>query len=141
MSWHYPGPARPAAGDMGTLASDGDRDAAARVLSEALAEGRLTTSEHGERVRAALAARTWAELAGLTADLPAPADTRPAVTARCDGPDWCLLLCCPPAGIARLLAARHRARTSRRPAVTAGSAPLGGGMAAGARAGRRAKAR
>lgn len=85
MSWQYPGPARPTAGDMGTLASDGDRDAAVRVLSEALAEGRLTAGEHGERVRAALAARTWPELAGLTADLPGLADTRPAVTAGWSG--------------------------------------------------------
>ena len=44
-----------------TLASDADRDHAADLLNAAAAEGRLTADEHGERVRAAYAARTWQE--------------------------------------------------------------------------------
>ena len=82
----------PPAGDTGTLASDGDRDAAARVLNEAFAEGRLTADEHGERARAAYAARTWPELARLTADLPDPPDAAGRAAAGMPaGPDRCLL--------------------------------------------------
>jgi len=53
-----------------TLASDGERDAAAERLQVAFAEGRLTDSEFDQRMRSALTARTRAELAGLLADLP-----------------------------------------------------------------------
>ena len=76
MSWQHRGPdlARPEAGDVVTLASDGERDAAVQVLNEAFAEGRLTADEHGDRVRAAFAGRTWPELARLTADLPGAAN-------------------------------------------------------------------
>ena len=52
--------------------SDAERDRAAGVLRDAYAEGRLTTEEFHERTGAALAARTVADLAPLTADLPAP---------------------------------------------------------------------
>jgi DUF1707 SHOCT-like domain len=52
-------------------ASDQDREQAADLLSDAFAEGRLTQDEHDERCTAAYAARTWGELADLTADLPA----------------------------------------------------------------------
>jgi hypothetical protein len=106
------------------LASDGDREAAAGVLNEAFAEGRLTPDEHGERVRAVYAARTWPELARLTGDLPDPAQA--AGRAPADMPaglDRCLrcalLIACPPAGIAWLLAAWHRSRVGRRHAGTA----------------------
>ena len=132
MSWqhHGPDPARPKDRNTVTLASDGDRDTAARVLNEAFAEGRLTADEHAGRVREAYAARTWRELAGLAADLPGPAiSLGPAGAA---GPalaavpklDWCLLwallILCPPAGIAWLLAARHRSSAGQRHLGTAG---------------------
>jgi hypothetical protein len=135
MSWQHHGldPARPEAGDTVTLASDADRDAAVRVLNDAFAEGRLTADEHGDRVRAAYAARTWQELARLTADLPGPAGSpSPAGTAglavagASGGLDRCLLcallIVCPPAGIAWLLAARHR--SGQRRAVTGGGRPV-----------------
>ena len=150
MSWqeHSPDLTRPAAGETVALASDGDRDAAARVLNEAFAEGRLTADEHGERVRAVYAARTWPELARLTADLPGPADAAgPAAAGMPDGLDRCLLcallIVCPPAGIAWLLASRHRARAGRRRALTAGGPSCSGPGAAAARAvdGRRAEDR
>lgn len=139
---------RPAAGATATLASDGDRDAAASVLNEAFAQGRLTGDEHGERVRAAYAARTWPELARLTADLPGPADTAGrAVAGRPGGLDRCLmcalLITCPPAGIAWLLA-RHRSRASHRRALTAASRPSlcgPGGAPAGTGSERRAEDR
>jgi Domain of unknown function (DUF1707) len=52
-------------------ASDQDRDAAAQRLQAAFAEGRLDDGEFDERMRAALTARTGAELDRLTTDLPA----------------------------------------------------------------------
>jgi Domain of unknown function (DUF1707) len=97
------------------LASDADRDSAAQVLNEAFADGRLTAGEHGERVHAVFAARTWPELAQLTADLPgraglAASETATDWVARLDPCLLCLLICCcPPAGIA-LLVRRRRAR-------------------------------
>jgi hypothetical protein len=110
------------------LASDADRDAAAGQLSSALAEGRLTAGEHSQRVGAAYAARTLRELGALTADLPAP--TRTAASREADmvagEMDRCLLcallILCPPAGIAWLLAARRRARAAAGPPVTRAAA-------------------
>jgi hypothetical protein len=52
-------------------ASDKDRDQAASVLNEALAEGRLTAQEHSERLDAIYAAKTHADLVPLLEDLPA----------------------------------------------------------------------
>ena len=133
MSWQHHGrdPVWPEAGEAVTLASDANRDAAVRVLNEGFAEGRLTADEHAERTRTAYAARTWQELARLTADLPGPAGSPGAAdTARWAEPgapgglDRCLLcallILCPPAGIAWLLAARHRPGAGQRHAVTAG---------------------
>jgi hypothetical protein len=121
------------------LASDADRDAAARQLNDGFAAGRLTAAEHSDRVHAVYAARTWPELARLTADLPTPAELPGAAdlprAAELPGaaelavgriePDWmdrldpcllCLLLClCPPAGVAVLWRRRRaRAGTVRR---------------------------
>jgi len=104
----------PARADV--LASDADRDSAAGVLSSAFAEGRLTASEHAERIRAAYGARTMSELAGLTGDLPGPVGHArerqvPVVPGDVDRCLLCaLLICCAPAGIAWLLVARRRAR-------------------------------
>ena len=50
-------------------ASDTDRDQVAEVLHTAYAEGRISLAEHEERVSAALTARTFDDLTGLTADL------------------------------------------------------------------------
>ena len=95
------------------------------MLNEAFAEGRLTADEHGERVRAVYAGRTWQELARLTADLPGPAHAARAVVGGMPYRlDWCLLcallILCPPAAIAWLLTARHRSAMGQRHAVTAG---------------------
>ena len=51
-------------------AGDSDRDATISLLREAFAEGRLTQAEFDERLDEAHAARTFAELEQLTADLP-----------------------------------------------------------------------
>jgi Domain of unknown function (DUF1707) len=71
----------PAAGDLeppadraplGQLrASHQDRDRVAEILRVAAGDGRLTSDELDERLEAALTARTYAELAALTTDLPA----------------------------------------------------------------------
>jgi hypothetical protein len=51
-------------------ASDADRDRTAEVLRDAAGEGRLTLSELEERLDQTYAAKTYAELALVTADLP-----------------------------------------------------------------------
>ncbi|RBY85410.1 DUF1707 domain-containing protein [Blastococcus sp. TF02A-26] len=54
-------------------ASDADREAVVARLQTALTEGRIDVDEFGERVAAAYAAVTTADLAGPVADLPGPA--------------------------------------------------------------------
>ncbi|AOR34046.1 hypothetical protein BFF78_26000 [Streptomyces fodineus] len=51
-------------------ASDRDREQVAEVLRDALAEGRLDMVEFEERLEATYKARTYAELAPITRDLP-----------------------------------------------------------------------
>jgi hypothetical protein len=58
-------------------ASDADRAAVADVLGSAMSTGRLTVAEYDDRLARAYAARTYGELAELTADLPQAA-ARPA---------------------------------------------------------------
>lgn len=53
------------------LAGNADRERAVDVLRAGFAEGRLTQEEFTERVERAYASRTYGELGGLTADLPA----------------------------------------------------------------------
>ena len=59
-------------------AGDQDREAALHQLQAAFAEGRLDDDEFDQRMRAALTARTSADLAQLLDDLPAAAGSRPA---------------------------------------------------------------
>jgi hypothetical protein len=54
-----------------TRASDAEREAVVARLRDAASEGRLTVDELAERIDAAYAAKTHAELEPLTADLPA----------------------------------------------------------------------
>ena len=80
-------PEVPAAEDGGerglsTRASDRERDAVVQRVQDAFAEGRLDDAEFDERTRAALTARTHADLDTLLADLPAQTaagGTAPAV--------------------------------------------------------------
>ena len=62
-------------------ASDQDRDGVVQRLQQAFAERRLDDDEFDERMRAALTARTSADLDRLTSDLPAtpPGSAAPAV--------------------------------------------------------------
>jgi hypothetical protein len=74
-------------------AADTDRAAVATVLGEHMSAGRLTLAEYDERVANAYAAKTFGDLAALTADLPlsershAQAPTpQPAVSGPACGP-------------------------------------------------------
>jgi Domain of unknown function (DUF1707) len=72
------GPAGESAARQGRFrASHTDREQVVGALQAAFVQGRLTTAELDERVGQALAARTYADLAALTTDL--PADPTPAV--------------------------------------------------------------
>jgi Domain of unknown function (DUF1707) len=51
-------------------ASDQERESVVDLLRDAYTDGRLTLDEFGERTAAAYAAKTWADLRELTADLP-----------------------------------------------------------------------
>jgi Domain of unknown function (DUF1707) len=64
--WQEPPPVRPE--DL--RAGDADREQVLGRLRVAKAEGRLDIDEFDERAAATLAARTYGELAALTADLP-----------------------------------------------------------------------
>jgi Domain of unknown function (DUF1707)/Cell wall-active antibiotics response 4TMS YvqF len=69
--------------------SDADREQAAEVLREAAGHGRITMDELGERLELAYAAKTYADLAVVTRDLPQPAQpagmARPAAASRIGG--------------------------------------------------------
>jgi len=59
--------------DPGSLrASDADRETVVRALTEQMTAGRLSLSELDERCRSVYAAKTYADLVPITADLPLP---------------------------------------------------------------------
>jgi hypothetical protein len=78
------GPGMGWAGDRGRLrASDADRERAVDVLKAAFVQDRLSKSDLAERVGRALESKTYADLAGATADIPprpvpAPPPRQPA---------------------------------------------------------------
>jgi hypothetical protein len=63
-------------------AADADRHKVADELKDALEEGRLSLGEYDERLREVYAARTYADLLGLVADLPKPGLSAADVHAR-----------------------------------------------------------
>jgi DUF1707 SHOCT-like domain len=65
-----PSAERTSAGTSSPRASNGERDAVATRLQDAFADGRLDDAEFDERMRAALTAKTHADLDALLADLP-----------------------------------------------------------------------
>ena len=110
-------------------ASDAERDQAAELLRAAFAEGRLTRAELDERLAVAYAAKSRADLLGLTGDLPgavpepvmahdrlAMVDHRPGMPL-----NLCLLLCLvvcfPPAGVAYAIYWIATARRQPQPPV------------------------
>lgn len=68
--YRVPGPGHVVARSQ-LLASHTDRDHAVEYLKTAFAEGRLSKDEYDARLDGALAARTYADLDALMADLPA----------------------------------------------------------------------
>jgi Domain of unknown function (DUF1707) len=76
-----------AVGDHGRMrASHADREQVIMLLKAAFVQGRLDKSEFDLRVGHTFASRTYADLAGVTADLPAElADAQPAGSARAKG--------------------------------------------------------
>ncbi len=72
-----PAPGAPAGGPGTTRASDADRERTVEILSAAFAEGRLTREEHSARVQQTYGSLTHAQLAALSADLPAGAQGTP----------------------------------------------------------------
>jgi Domain of unknown function (DUF1707) len=58
--------------DPGLRVSDADRDTVVTELGRHFQDGRLDQNEFGERMGAALSAKTEGDLAGLLADLPRP---------------------------------------------------------------------
>jgi hypothetical protein len=75
-------------------AADADRVALATALAEHMSAGRLSLAEYDERVARAFAARTFGELAELTADLPAIGD-RPVAAPAPARPPLALPSCAP----------------------------------------------
>jgi hypothetical protein len=69
------------AGQRHLRVSDADREQAAEVLRMAAGDGRLTLAELDERLSAAYAAKTYADLESVTSDLPGPGVPAPMATA------------------------------------------------------------
>jgi Domain of unknown function (DUF1707) len=76
-------------------ASHADRDKVVEILRVAAGDGRLTADELDQRLEAALTARTYRELAALTADLPpsSPAVVAPRATAPAQPKDVLRIQC------------------------------------------------
>lgn len=73
------GPKDPAGASGGRLrASHADREQAVETLKDAFVRDRLTRDEFGARMGRALVARSRAELAALTADVPSSPDAAPS---------------------------------------------------------------
>ncbi len=70
-SYHYPPAAGQSRMNPAMRAASADRERAVDVLKAGFAEGRLSQEEYNDRMGRAYAARTYGELAALTADLPA----------------------------------------------------------------------
>ena len=73
--------------DTEVRAADADRAGVAERLRRAHADGRIDLLEYDERLAAAYAAKTYGELAPLTADLPPERPGRPEAPTRRIQPD------------------------------------------------------
>ena len=100
---------------LAVRASDAEREQTVALLQDGFADGRLTQAELEERVAAAYAARTTAELSELTADLPAREQPpRPGMVL--DRRLLIILLCVhPPAALVYWLLCRRRHARSKPP--------------------------
>jgi Domain of unknown function (DUF1707) len=94
---------------LAVRASDAEREQTVALLQRSFADGRLALSELEERVGAAYAAQTRAQLRVLTGDLPAAERQPPRPGMVLDARLLCILLCvCPPAGLAYWLLSRRQ---------------------------------
>ena len=101
-------------------ASDSEREQTVAVLQRHFADGRLAQAELEERVSAAYAAQTRAELRDLAADLPVAEEPSPRPTTTYDPRLLIILLCVyPPAGLIYWLLTRRRTGSSRPRAAAA----------------------
>lgn len=80
------GPQGPAAGGDQSRAGHAGREQVIDALKTAFVDGRLTRNELAERTGRALAARNYADLAALTADIPAEPAAAPPGAARPPAP-------------------------------------------------------
>jgi hypothetical protein len=103
---------------LAVRASDAEREQTVALLQDGFADGRLTQAELEERVAAAYAARTTAELSDLTGDLPArEKPARPGMVL--DRRLLIILLCVhPPAALVYWLLCRRRRPSSKLAPVT-----------------------
>ena len=109
------GPQDPAAADRDRLrAGHADREQVIEALKDAFVHGRLTRDELGTRAGQALAARTYADLAALTADIPPAPAPAPAAPAR------------PPARVRRRPLARAAAQSGGCLIIAFASVVVGG---------------
>ena len=109
-----------AAGQGRWRASRADREQVVDALKAAFVQDRLTADELDERVGRALAARTYADLAALTTDLPAdPAPARQPAPAQQPAPAR------QPAPAPQPAPARRPQNTAASRAVKAGAAAIG----------------
>ena len=67
-------------------AADSDRAAVATVLGQHMSAGRLTVDEYDERLARAYAAKTYGQLAEITADLPPAAVAQPPASSPSQSP-------------------------------------------------------
>jgi Domain of unknown function (DUF1707) len=108
----------------GLLASEADREAAQAVLKTAFTDQRLTQDEFESRVGRACAARTQAELAQLTRDLPA-APSQPAPASRLARRKWLLVSGIAVVALAAFGIVQATSSGAARRAGTAARAPVG----------------
>ena len=116
-------------------ASDAEREQAVALLQRGFADGRLALAELEERVGAAYAARTRAQLRDLTTDLPDAGQQPPRPGMTVDLRLLIILLCvCPPAGLAYWLLSLRQTALLRAWLMNArpGQRLLAGAIVAGA---------
>jgi hypothetical protein len=120
---------------LAVRASDAEREQTVALLQRSFADGRLTQAELEERVGAAYAARTRAQLRDLTADLPDAGQQPPRPGMTVDLRLLIILVCvCPPAAMAYCLLSLRQTALPRTWLMNArpGQRRLAGTIVAGA---------
>jgi hypothetical protein len=107
--------------DLAVRASDAEREQTVALLQRSFADGRLTQAELEERVGAAYAARTRADLRDLTADLPDAGEQPQRPRMSLDPRLLCIILLCvhPAVGVAYWLVSLRKTGHRRARAAAA----------------------